>query len=389
MDLISSTFHSLNEAYVALIGKLTKHGRSSKTRKGKEIVELDNVMFTIKHPSALTLPARRPSKQYTLSELDWYISGSYKVSDAVKLSTFWNKCSDDGKTVNSNYGALLFHERNNKGQTQFEHALECLKTNPESKKAVMVIYRDDHAYISKDNPCTMYLHYRIVNGRLNATTFMRSNDIYFGLPYDIPFFVFVQFCLLQELNNFYTESIVMGTYTHFCNTLHYYMEKEGSLLSSKNPYGGFNPSDWFGENYVKLSKVLRDRRAMSHAWKASEESTCSKKKVGAAVVDRRNRELLHASSSVTSKPCATCYRDDPEDKWFGDECPSVHAEMVCVLNLHKQLEWEDVIFYVTHGPCDACLKLLAFVGVKEVVYDVPYKTNYRHWPNINVRQIGK
>jgi deoxycytidylate deaminase len=140
---------------------------------------------------------------------------------------------------------------------------------------------------------------------------------------------------------------------------------------------------------------------MEIAWKASENSQCYKKKVGAVfttidngvesvlmtgygdISDHRDRKFCepHFSQHV-------CSRDDKDDLWFEAGCPSIHAEHRCLENLRNvAVDYSKVVVYVTHGPCDACLKMLDMVGVRKVFYDIPYKTNYKHWPSIDVRQI--
>ena len=75
---------------------------------------------------------------------------------------------------------------------QYNYCIEQLLTNPNSKKAVMTIYNgEEHSYETKDNPCTMSMQFIIRENKLHMTTIMRSNDIYFGLPYDLPFFTFI------------------------------------------------------------------------------------------------------------------------------------------------------------------------------------------------------
>ena len=40
---------------------------------------------------------------------------------------------------------------------------------------------------------------------------------------------------------------------------------------------------------------------------------------------------------------------------------------------------EDYAMIVTHGPCDQCLKYMAWFNIKLVIYDHEYKTEYDKW----------
>jgi thymidylate synthase len=124
--------------------------------------------------------------------------------------------------VNSAYGKRLFYDKQN-GHTQFQYCLEQLLMDPDTRKAVMVIYApSDSLDGSKDNPCTMSIQFLLRRNKLNCIVNMRSNDIWFGKPYDIVFFAFLQERLLVAYNAISFICAEMGTYTHFVGSLHAY-----------------------------------------------------------------------------------------------------------------------------------------------------------------------
>ena len=405
-------YPTFNEVYVALVHKLEKNGIVSTNRKGAKLTELFDEKFTITLPKQCGAVCRSLSLNYLTDEFAFYMSGSDLLEDAVKCSSFWNNCSDNVVTINSNYGKLLLHDRNEQGNTQFEHALRCLINNKSSKKAVMTLYNDSHAYISNDNPCTMYLKARIDStNRLHLTACMRSSDIYFGLPYDVPFFIFIQQALVSILASKYPK-ISLGTYTHFANSLHTYERDAKKLALVKNCSGKFMETKHFNEVYRGLVEkytkeltnmvfeedptlVLAKRNAfMDAAWKASETSKCFKKHVGCCMTykDKGVETLLVTGYGGAVVECDHCYRDDDNFIYYGDECPSVHAEMRCLETLRKNgtiVDFSKVNVYLTHNSCDACAKLLDLVGIKQVYYDKPYKIDESHWPNITFTQIGE
>ena len=52
---------------------------------------------------------------------------------------------------------------------------------------------------------------------------MRSNDVWFGLPYDIVYFTFLQKYIAYRLGVRY------GTYTHFVGSMHMYLKDEENI----------------------------------------------------------------------------------------------------------------------------------------------------------------
>ena len=389
------TKHSFNEVYLELLCLLNSKGEANVTRKGEEITSLYDQSFRILSELPLTrslAACRGYSRTYLLNELNFYLSGSNSLKEAAAISKFWLKCSDDGETINSNYGKLLFYDRNSKGLTQYEHALNCLKNNPQSKKAVMTIYNNENAYISNDNPCTMFLRARIDanTNKLHLSAYMRSSDVYYGLPYDVPFFMLVQYFLAKDLG------VEMGHYTHHASDLHKYSSKYGALediLLGKTAHTEIPEIEHVFDTLYSRFKNLSRQMYMEAAWKASYSAQCLKKQVGACLTKKEGgyeNVIETACGGVMGNACTTCVRDSQEDHYYGDECPSVHAEMRCILAAMRKghTDFSNMTIYVTHGPCDACLKLCAAVGITKVFYDKPYKTNYAHWPTIKVMQLS-
>lgn len=382
-----------------------KNGRHTVNRKGQGLYEMRNVTLVLDPEASTYCLGRYPSQEYLEKELDFYASGSRQLEDAVKMSKFWSKCSDDGKTINSNYGFLLFHDENKHGFTQFEHAINCLRNNPDSKKAVMTLYSKEHAYISNDNPCTLIINLYIQGDALNMQVIMRSNDLWYGLPYDLPFFRVVHYTALAMLKRTY-PNLELGYHIHQALNLHFYewafdkfrdCEKryDNERLNVAQPLVSCPQAaiqrltiGAFVQRFIGLFDWRNHTMNMNVAWTASKESRCLKKKCGAVIISR-GEVIATGYGDRDGEACTECARDKKE-VFYSDGCYSVHAEMrACIKALQNGFsDWSNAVVYVTHGPCDACLKLLNHLGVRKVIYDKPYKTDYKgHWPLIEVLSL--
>ena len=382
-----------------------KNGRNTVNRKGQGLYEMRNVTLVLDPEASTYCLGRYPSQEYLEKELDFYASGSRQLEDAVKMSKFWSKCSDDGKTINSNYGFLLFHDENKHGFTQFEHAINCLRNNPDSKKAVMTLYSKEHAYISNDNPCTLIINLYIQGDALNMQVIMRSNDLWYGLPYDLPFFRVVHYTALAMLKRTY-PNLELGYHIHQALNLHFYewafdkfrdCEKryDNERLNVAQPLVSCPQAaiqrltiGAFVQRFIGLFDWRNHNLNMNVAWEASKQSRCLKKKCGAVIVCN-DSIIATGYGDRDGNACTECARDKKE-VFYSDGCYSVHAEMrACIRALQNGFsDWSNAVVYVTHGPCDACLKLLNHLGVRKVIYDKPYKTDYKgHWPLIEVLSL--
>ena len=239
--MITFSGTDINQIYMGACKHLMDYYQYETAPRGMRIREELNTTLIIRDSLAciVTLPERNLSRRYLAGEFAFYFSGSQDLDFINKYSKFWNKCSDDGKTVNSCYGRLLMYEKNGKPlMDNFSYAKEQLLKDKDSRKAVMMIYRPDRHNVldSNDNPCTVYLQFFIRDNELSLHTYMRSNDIWFGLPYDIPFFCMVQHRMHSHLLFNYPE-LKLGPYYHNVGSLHCY-EKDFESIKKLLPYGG-------------------------------------------------------------------------------------------------------------------------------------------------------
>lgn len=184
------------------------------SRDGEICGEVINAITEIKDPTKniLTSDIRKLSMRYAVGELLWYLSGNNSLEAIQKYTKNWDRMSDDGKTVNSNYGYCI---KNKFDFDQWEYVKNLLKKDPNTRQAVIHIKTADNKE-SKDVNCTVCLQFLIRCDKLYLTVYMRSNDIWLGFPYDVFQFTCMQILLSMELG------VGLGTYTHVAGSLHLY-----------------------------------------------------------------------------------------------------------------------------------------------------------------------
>ena len=178
--------------------------------------ELNNCCIIVHNPTTkdLCFGKRKPSLKYLNAELNWYWSGDNSCKEIGKYASMWLKLTDDGKTSNSAYGYILFKKY---GFNQLEQIIELLKKDKNSRRAVLNISDPTlNRITTKDMQCTMSIQFLVRNNELQETVYMRSNDIYFGFPYDYVFFVSLGEYVAKKLN------LKLGLYTHHATSLHMY-----------------------------------------------------------------------------------------------------------------------------------------------------------------------
>lgn len=236
---------TINEAWEYWYGELDKQAKAGKkqsSRDGGVVGEFINAITVIDDPTRfiVTSPIRKMPMRYAVAELLWYLSGQGTLKAIQPFTKAWDRMSDDGKTVNSNYGEKIFSHY---GFDQFQYVKDCLTKDKLSRQAVIHI-REPKDFIhepTKDMPCTLTLQFFIRpddegKDKLHLTVNMRSNDIWMGFPYDC-----FNFCALQNLLAMELE-VEVGTYTHIANSLHLYErnwvshEGQGGIDESKKTH---------------------------------------------------------------------------------------------------------------------------------------------------------
>ena len=145
--------------------------------------------------------------KYQQDELDWYLSKSMNVKDLKNTPTIWKNIADELGLINSNYGALIFSDWNDK---QFDSCLNQLIKDKTTRRAMMIytrpsIQRQWNFNGRNDFICTNNVQVFIRNNKLVYIVNMRSNDVVFGYKNDLYWHKFVYNSLMFNLTQFYPE----------------------------------------------------------------------------------------------------------------------------------------------------------------------------------------
>ncbi len=217
---------SLEDIHNVLMTTLLEDPDCESAPRGKPIKELIAASFTLMNPRnrLITSPARAVNYGFAVGELCWYVRGDTDLETMVYYNKRMAMFSDDGKTINSAYGARIL---NWVGSSQLSYCISELKNDPHSRRAVMHI---NHASDlrkavdsgSKDVPCTMSLQLLIRNRKLHMHVLMRSNDVVWGMPYDVFSFTCLMEAFLYKLQEAGVPVDDLGEYHHSAGSLHLY-----------------------------------------------------------------------------------------------------------------------------------------------------------------------
>ncbi|HWE07463.1 MAG TPA: thymidylate synthase [Rhizomicrobium sp.] len=212
-------FTNLDEVLRWALQAAIDHGQASSPR-GMPTRELLAHGFTLERPRQrrIMTPERRWSFPLALGEFCWHASGANDLSSIAYYAPRWREFSDDRQRIDGScYGTRIFGAMDG-GPSQWDRLLKLLIQDPASRRAVLDLQSFGPALTNdaRDVSCTLGIQFFARGQRLHAAVNMRSNDIIWGLPYDV-----FLFTMLQELLAC-TLQLDLGCYFHFVGSLHLY-----------------------------------------------------------------------------------------------------------------------------------------------------------------------
>lgn len=263
------TYDNIHEAYLATLRDVYYNYDYRSAPRGLPVREKIDYTFRVLNPTSDPILTRDPDRNqviaaYTAKEVELYNSCTNKVEDFAKASKFWEKIANSDGTVNSAYGYLIWknkshgnpefeawdmkqkymsHTGSNRMElklayiekereamrTPWEWAKESLIADKDTRQAILRFSLPEHQWKgNKDQTCTMHGNFLIRDDKLHLSVVMRSNDLWLGLTYDLPWFMSLIDKMVDELKPHY-PNLSKGTYTHTVHSLHIY-ERDGDKI---------------------------------------------------------------------------------------------------------------------------------------------------------------
>lgn len=208
--------NTCNQLYVQALKDCLSVSSSTPSRVGN-VYDLGPVAFEFEPGklNLITLKNRALNPFFAIAEAAWVIGGHNELDILSYYLKKYDAFSDDGMTLNGAYG---FRLRSCFGYDQLEFAIQELKNSPGSRRCVLNMYSSDDLRnsTSKDIPCNTSIMLKIRRGALDLTVINRSNDVHWGIPYNIFVFQVLHCYLARKIG------VELGLQRHFTDSLHLY-----------------------------------------------------------------------------------------------------------------------------------------------------------------------
>lgn len=224
------------------------HDVSPRNMAVKELAH-HTVEVDMLHP-VLRCPARKLNYRFMAAEALWILEGSDKLEELTRYNPNMAAFSDDGVTLSGAYGPRIV--------PQVTYVVAKLREDRDTRQAALTIWEPNPAP-SKDIPCTVAMDFKIREDRLNLHVFMRSSDIWLGLPYDVFSFSCVAYLVCSILGGVEPGTLYLTAASSHLYERHWGEDigdsPETTCLPVPAAYWGLAPS-----NLKSSLRILRDSK---------------------------------------------------------------------------------------------------------------------------------
>jgi thymidylate synthase len=150
--------------------------------RGKPTLEVPHAV--VKIDMSCPVVTARPGLNYKFmaAEALWILQGRNDLDPLIEHVPRMKEFSDDGRSLTGAYGPPI--------SEQLLYVVKKLREDRDTRQAVLTIWKPN-PMPSKDIPCTIAMAFQIRDDFFNSHVFMRSSDVWLGLPYDLFSFTMV------------------------------------------------------------------------------------------------------------------------------------------------------------------------------------------------------
>jgi hypothetical protein len=201
-----------HEGYFEVLYTLFEKGRIQDSRNGRTI-EVQDLVIEVANPLEMAPNGVRPGYNVTIG----WVEGLQLIA-GITDSALTTQVQPNFRAFMEHEDARFWGAYGPRLVDQLPIIAARLAAEPDTRQAVTTLWDPEYDARGgkKDHPCTTAFVFQIRDGKLNMSTLMRSNDLWWGWPYDSQQFAMLHLTLAGVLE------LPVGTYTHHAVSAHLY-----------------------------------------------------------------------------------------------------------------------------------------------------------------------
>lgn len=216
--------------YLDLVKHVLDHGVRKPSRTGIDTISCFAASYQVDLGQGYPLlTTKKMQWKSLLHEMLWYLSGEDHIRNLRQHTKIWDAWADEDGNLDTAYGRYWrrFPSAEPDGQggwrvrevDQVKNVLECLRTNPSSRRMVVTAWEPGNAWGSKLPPCHYTYAFQVLDGRLNCHLTQRSGDVALGIPFNLAAYAMLTQILAQLSGH------EVGMFAHTIVDAHVYTAK--------------------------------------------------------------------------------------------------------------------------------------------------------------------
>jgi thymidylate synthase len=203
------------QTYLDLLRDIRDHGvdRGDRTGTGTRSVFGRQLRFDLRQGFPL-LTTKKVHFKSVANELIWFLSGDTNTQWLKENGvSIWDEWATEEGDLGPLYGAQwrAWPTRDGGSINQIDYVIDCLRNRPESRRILFhgwnVEYLPDESLSPQDNvregrmalpPCHLLYQFYVAEGQLSAQLYIRSSDVFLGLPFNIASVALLVHMLCQQ-----------------------------------------------------------------------------------------------------------------------------------------------------------------------------------------------
>lgn len=170
-----------------------------------------------------------------IHELLWFLKGDTNIAYLKENGvSIWDEWADENGDLGPVYGAQWRSWQAADGRTidQITNVIEQIKTNPDSRRLLVVAYNPGVVDQMALPPCHAFFQFYVADGKLSCQLYQRSADIFLGVPFNIASYALLTMMVAQVCG------LQAGEFVHTLGDAHLYSNHldQTELQLSREPY---------------------------------------------------------------------------------------------------------------------------------------------------------
>lgn len=239
--------------YHDLVKLVLENGVRKKSRTGVDTLSYFGAFYRVDLSKGFPLlTTKQMIWKSLLHEVLWYLSGEEHIKTLREKTKIWDAWADEEGRLQTAYGrfwrrypvpsngAILdgevyvdenhpFVNVEENGSLTFDQigwVINEIKTNPNSRRMVVLAWHPANAVVSKLPPCHYTFTFNVNDGKLNCHLTQRSGDIALGIPFNLAAYSMLTQIIAQQTN------LDLGYFAHTIVDAHIYAADKGSEMEA-------------------------------------------------------------------------------------------------------------------------------------------------------------